>query len=116
MKTKPQRPKGPGDTLSSLSTAIYTLDLARDTASVGPAKEVFGSASILLATLRVRSLLIHVGRLLTGTQDSRIEELDFVELGLTCAEVCQALDRGINGRQQEPPSSSALEAIERLKS
>ena len=44
-----------------------------------------------------------------------IKEADWVQLGLTCAELCQALDRGINGRRQEELSQSALEAIEQLK-
>ena len=44
-----------------------------------------------------------------------IKEADYVELGLTCAGVCQALDRGINGRRQEQLSQSALKSIERLK-
>ena len=42
------------------------------------------------------------------------KEADCVELGLTCAEVCQALDRGINGRRQEQLSQSVLETIEQL--
>ena len=44
-----------------------------------------------------------------------IKEVDCVELGLTCAKVCQALDRGIDGRRQEQISQSALKTIERLK-
>ena len=44
-----------------------------------------------------------------------IKEADCVELGMTCAQVCQALDRGINGRQQEQIGQSALKTIERLK-
>lgn len=44
-----------------------------------------------------------------------IKEADCVKLGLTCAEVCQALGQGINGRQQEQLNQSVLEAIERLK-
>lgn len=43
-----------------------------------------------------------------------IKEEDWVQLGLTCAEICQMLDRGINGGQQEQLSQSVLEAIERL--
>ena len=44
-----------------------------------------------------------------------IKEVGCVELGLTCAEVCRALDRGINGRRQEQLGQSIVEAIERLK-
>ena len=39
---------------------------------------------------------------------------DYVELGLACAEVCKALDRGMNGRQMNDLSQSVFEAIEQL--
>ena len=41
-------------------------------------------------------------------------ELDYVELGLTCANVCGALNRGMNGRQLEDLSQPVCEAIEQL--
>ena len=53
--------------LSALNVAIETLNLAKEISSITPAKAVFGSASVLLAMIRVRSLafrrdepLIHV--------------------------------------------------------
>jgi hypothetical protein len=36
---------------------------------------------------------------------------DFIELGKSCGRVCQALDRGLNGRQSDELSRSVLEAI-----
>ena len=39
---------------------------------------------------------------------------DYVELGLACAEVCKALDRGVNGRRMDELSQSVFEAIEQL--
>ena len=39
---------------------------------------------------------------------------DYVELGLACAEVCKALDRGMNGRQMNELSQSVFEAIGQL--
>ena len=39
---------------------------------------------------------------------------DCVEVGMTCADVCQALDRGLNGRQLDELSRSVLEAIGQL--
>ena len=39
---------------------------------------------------------------------------DYVELGLTCAEVCGALDRGMNGRRMDELSQPVFEAIEQL--
>ena len=47
-------------------------------------------------------------------QDSMINETDYVDLGLDCADVCRALDRGMNGRRVGKLSPSVLEAIEQL--
>jgi len=41
-------------------------------------------------------------------------ELSYVELGLACAGVCGALDRGMNERGMDELSQSVYEAIERL--
>ena len=51
---------------------------------------------------------------LTFAQDSLINEEDYVELGLSCAEVCKVLDRGLNGRQFDELSQPVLEAIQEL--
>ena len=40
---------------------------------------------------------------------------DFVGLGLYCADVCKALDRGLNGKRSEELSKSVHEAIEQLR-
>ena len=40
---------------------------------------------------------------------------DYVGLGLSCGEVCKALDRGLKGTEPEEPNETALEAIDRLK-
>lgn len=50
----------------------------------------------------------------TIIQDSMANERDYVELGLTCADVSQVLDRGLNGRQLDDLSQSVLGAIEQL--
>ena len=39
---------------------------------------------------------------------------DYVELGLACADVCKALDRGINGRRLDELSRSVRQAIAQL--
>ena len=41
-------------------------------------------------------------------------KLDYVELGLACADVCRALDRGMDGRRLDEFSRSVCEAIEQL--
>ena len=39
---------------------------------------------------------------------------DYVDLGLACADVCKALDRGMNGRRLDELNRPVLEAIEQL--
>jgi hypothetical protein len=43
-----------------------------------------------------------------------MNKTDYVELGLACAEVCKALDRGMKGRQANELSQPVFEAIEQL--
>ena len=43
-----------------------------------------------------------------------INQADYVELGLVCADVCKALNRGMNGRQASGLSQPVSEAIEQL--
>ena len=43
-----------------------------------------------------------------------INKTDYVELGLACADVCRALDRGITGRRVDELSQSVFEAIGQL--
>ena len=40
---------------------------------------------------------------------------DYIGLGLSCAEVCKALDRGLKGTESDEPSKTVVEAIDRLK-
>ena len=39
---------------------------------------------------------------------------DYVELGLACANVCKALDRGMNGKKLDDLDESMREAINEL--
>jgi len=43
-----------------------------------------------------------------------ISKANYVELGLTCADTCEALDQGMDGRRVDELSHSTLEVIERL--
>ena len=43
-----------------------------------------------------------------------VNEADYVDLGLACADVCKALDRGMNGRREDEFSQSVFEAIGQL--
>jgi len=44
-----------------------------------------------------------------------INQVDYVELGLACADVCKVLDRGLEGRSLDDLNNSVLEAIKQLK-
>ena len=47
-------------------------------------------------------------------QDFIANEEDYVELGLYCAEICKAIDRGMNGKRLDDLSRSVCEAINQL--
>ena len=57
MKAKSQRPKEHEGAISALNTAIEAVNLAKEIASITPAKAVFGSASVVLAMIRASFLL-----------------------------------------------------------
>ena len=40
---------------------------------------------------------------------------DYVDLGLSCAKICKALERGMNGRELNELSKSMRETISELK-
>ena len=43
-----------------------------------------------------------------------INQADYVDLGLACADVCKVLDRGMRGRRMDELGQSVFEAIEHL--
>ena len=50
----------------------------------------------------------------TCIQDTMTNKTDYLELGLVCADVCKALQRGMNGREMDDLGQSAREAITQL--
>ena len=50
----------------------------------------------------------------TRSQDTMVNEQDYVELGLFCADICRALDRGMNGKKLDDLSNSVCDAINQL--
>ena len=56
MATQSRPPNGRDDVLSALNTAIASLKLAKEGASVTPAKNAFTSAGVLLTAIKVRFL------------------------------------------------------------
>jgi hypothetical protein len=61
MDVTSERPKGRDGVLSALNVAIEGLDLAKEIASIAPAKAVFGSVSVILAMVRVSFPSANVG-------------------------------------------------------
>jgi hypothetical protein len=51
---------------------------------------------------------------LTFVQDSDIDREDYVQLGFSCADVCRALDRGLDGTRTNELSPSVFRVIEQL--
>ena len=43
-----------------------------------------------------------------------MNELDYTELGLLCADICRVLDRGTNGKKPGELGQSAYGAIDQL--
>ena len=55
-----------------------------------------------------------VDRGLKWAQDAMINQADYVELGLACADVCTALDRGLDGKRLSDLNDSVCQAINQL--
>ena len=43
-----------------------------------------------------------------------VNEGDYVDVGLFCADICKALDRGMNGKKLKDLSQSVCDAINQL--
>ena len=52
---------------------------------------------------------------LTRTQDTMANKQDYVDLGLSCVDICKALERGMDGRELDELSQSVRDAIDDLK-
>ena len=115
MATESQRPKGRESAVSLLNAAIDAMDLAEKISSITPAKAVFATVSVLLAMIKVFSFPSAMGYSeLTRSQESMINALDYVELGLFCSDICRALDRGMDGKRLDELSQSVCNAIGQL--
>ena len=51
---------------------------------------------------------------LTRSQESMINALDYVELGLFCSDICRALNRGMNEKKLNDLNQSVCDAINQL--
>ena len=115
MDENSRRQQRQDNVLSSLNIAIDSLNLTKEALGIAPAKAVCGSVSVVLSMIRVRfPSRCWFGRL-RDIQDSMINKIDYVELGLACADICTALGRGMDGKELGDLSQSVSEAIGQLK-
>ena len=112
-RSNPQRQKNKDSALSLLDVAIEAMNIAKELSNETPAKAIFGSASVLLTMIRAR-FLFSDGLLQVHTSGLYGYRIDYVELGLVCVDVCEALDQGMKGRRMDELSQSEFEAIGRL--
>lgn len=113
--SKPQKSNDRDHLTSALSTAIEGFNLAKEVINIAPAKAAFGSVTIILTMIRVRSSPLQSPlTALKYAQDSRLNEEEYIKLGIACAEVCIALSRGMNGKRLEDLNQSVSEAIVQL--
>ena len=115
MTDKSQRPEGQDGVICTLNVAIDCLNIAKEVANITPAKAVSGSVAILLAMIRVSPLLF-CGKDLkfTHLQDTMVNEQDYIALGLACADICKALERGMGEKKLDDLSKSVCDAINQL--
>ena len=117
MESKSRQPKEQEGVVSALNGFIEVFNLAKEVSSNTPAKAVFGSVSILLAMIRV-SLLAFYWPNTDSTergQDAMINQADYVELGLACADVCVSLKRGLDEKSEDDLNDSVRGAIKQLR-
>ena len=74
MEAESQGPKGREDAVSELNTAIEALNLTENASAIAPAKAVFNSVSIILATIRVSFLPVFVDRLQSEMDPGQIDQ------------------------------------------
>ena len=116
MEARSQRPAEREGVISTLNGFIEVFNVAKEVASNTPAKAAFGSVIVILAMVRVSQLLAFcfIGYELKCVKDDLINQVDYVELGLACAEVCAALDRGLKGKGLDDLNDSVCDAIKQL--
>jgi len=51
---------------------------------------------------------------LTGNQNFTTNEQECIKLGLSCADICTALERGMDGKKLEDLSQPMFEAVQQL--
>ena len=99
-----------------LNAAIEAMGLAEKISCVTPAKALFATVGVLLIMIKVSlSSSTMICSKLTHSQESIVNALDYVELGLFCSDICRSLDRGMNGNKLDDLNQSICDAISQLR-
>ena len=107
-----QPPKGRDAVLPALDVLIQALNIAKDACGIPPAQIALGSASTLLSLIRVSfPILCKFEHLPMSFQDTMVNDQDYVQLGRSCADVCQILYRRLKGRRLDQLTQAVLDAI-----
>ena len=106
----------PNGVLSTLDVGIETLDFARESSSIAPAKTAFELVGVLLKTIKVGFFPsdVRTNFRLILDQEPMVNQQDYIALGLSCAEICEALDRGTRGKRIEDLNQPVHQAINQL--
>ncbi|KAF9789220.1 hypothetical protein BJ322DRAFT_526902 [Thelephora terrestris] len=84
--------------ISTFTIAVEGFDLAKELLNITPAKEAFGSASIILTMIR----------------DAMLNDKGYIGLGIDCAGVCMALGRAMHDKPLAELNPSVSHAITQL--
>ena len=115
MASEPQQSKRRNAVASVLDMFIQTLNDSKGSRGVPPAQAALESTCTLLTTMKMGSTSFLSGELVAhSTQRTTGKRDDFVDLGLSCADVCEALDRALDGKRSDDLSEPACKAIEKL--
>ena len=100
-------------TLFALTMAIERLNFVKEISAIMSASSISSSVGVILTVVKVRLLPLcsATSPRLIFNQDFMVNEGNYVSLGLNCAEICQALNQGTNGKRLEDLNESAREAI-----
>ena len=82
------------DGLLHLCLMIEHINLSKSEIS-GPLEVFFSSTNTLLTMIRVSSFYSATSSKFTYSQDSMAHERDYIELGLSCGGICDALERWV---------------------
>ena len=114
MTDNSQPPKGRGRVISALNVAIDSLNIMKEATSTTPVNPIFGSVALLLTMIRVSPFFVMRCSRLIRSQDTMANKEDYVDLGLSCADICKALERGMGGKKLDKLSKSVCDAINQL--